>query len=168
MRKQCKRKKYYAVPSIAFIRGKNEVGDNRSLIFWIKTEYAWGEIRLGQEVFGDNEHFKHVATTIMAAFFCLKDRLLAKNRTLDGIRSIVDDAAIALADATMRSIERFGKGDKDKVRYSFKPAEHASICRFFENFGSVHALIPYDAWYTAWNLAAFKLDFKELIQTKAL
>lgn len=156
------------MPSIAFIRGQKEVGDNRSLEFWIKTEYAWSEIRLGQDVYADNDHFKHVAMTIMSAMFCLKDPLLAKNRTLDGIREVIDKASIALADATQRSIERFDKADKDKVRYSFKPAEHSSICRFFENFGSVHALIPYDAWYTAWNLAAFKLDFKELIQTKAL
>ena len=164
MRKQCKRKKYYAAPSIAFIRGQKEVGDDRALTFWIKTEYAWGEIRLGQDVYADNYHFKHVSTTIMAAFFCLQDPLLAKNRTLDRMREVTEKAALELAEATKRSAERYDANNEAPVRFTFKQLEHASITRFFESFGSVHAMIPYDAWHLGWNLAANELDFKELMK----
>ena len=164
MRKQCKRKKYYATPSIAFIHGKEEVGDDRALTFWIATEYAWGEIRLGQDVCGDNSQFKHVSTTIMAAFFCLQDPLLAKNRTLDGMREVTEKAALDISEATKRSTERYDANNKAPVRFTFKQSEHASITRFFESFGSVHAMIPYDAWHIGWNLAANNLDFKELIK----
>ena len=132
MKKQCKRKKYYAAPSIAFIRGKEEVGDDRALNFWIATEYAWSEIRLGQDVYADNEHFKHVAVTIKAAVFCMSDSLLAKNRTLDCMREIIKKASFAYSDAVFRSIERFDKNPSEKVRYSFTSTEHASINRFFE------------------------------------
>jgi hypothetical protein len=168
MRKQCKRKKYYATPSIAFIRGKDEVGDSRALNFWIATEYAWSEIRLGQDVYADNEHFKHVAVTLKSAVFCMSDPLLAKNRTLDGMREIIKKASFAYSDAVFRSVERFDKNPNEKVRYSFTANEHASITRFFESFGAVHAILPLDAWNTAWNLGANHLGFKELMTIKTV
>jgi hypothetical protein len=163
MKKQCKRKKYFLAPSIVFIRGQKETGDDRAAVFWIKTEMAWAEIRLGQDVYGKNEFFKHVATTIKAAVFCMSDPLLAKNRNLDGMREIIKNASFAFADSVDRTNDRYDNNPSIKVRYSFTAAEHNSICRFFDQFGAVHAAIPFDAWEISWNLAANHFGFKELL-----
>lgn len=166
MRKQCKRKIYHAAPSIAFIRGKTEVGDGRALAFWVKTEYAWSEIRLGQDVYADNPHYKHTAMVLIAAAYCLEDPLLRKNKTLDGIRALTLKAGHCLSEASKRAVKRFDANNKETVRYSFKADEHATICRFFEGFEAVHAMLPYDAWHIGWCMAAKTLGFEEMLDSK--
>jgi hypothetical protein len=70
-------------------------------------------------------------------------------------------ASFAFADAVERTVDRFDNKPSDKVRYSFTAKEHNAICRFFDQFGAVHAAIPFDAWEISWNLAANHFGFKE-------
>jgi hypothetical protein len=155
MKKQCKRKHYYPVPSISFIRGKEEVGESRANTFWIATEFAWQGIRLGQIVESDNSNYKHIANTITTCFYCMKDPLLSKNKTLSYIRKTTDDAMHFLGEVTKRSIDKYE--DKNSVRYVFNQDEMSAINRFICSLESVHPAMPYDAWHTSWNLSCVSL-----------